>query len=266
MSAWARSIALGLWVFIFWGSAQAQGPPPVTQQERQDFVNSLATEWALKVGDLAKGVIVGTLNDDVGAAFLRWASTLRTWKNVHGAGASPYLAEGVLFDCVGRMTGVRTPVLSGEKPTPFFFDLADGRPGRAVEAFERALQRDPDLHEARFRAARIRAKSDATAARTLEELASDAANPLLAYLSAVSRAEVAVAKSDLALASVWYRRAQTIHPSSAAAAVGLASLMPGQSLSFAGVDSNDPYYLYPCRILTKEVDEQLAARIRAVTK
>ncbi len=258
---------MGLWAFCLYGGAQAQGLPPVTQQqERQERVNSLATEWALKVGDLSKGVLVGTLNDEVGAAFLRWESAARTWKDERGAGAAPYLAEGVLFDCLGRMTGVRTPVLRGEKSTPFFFDLADGRPGRAVEAFERALQRDPDLHEARFRAARIRARSDAAAAKTLEALASDSSNPLLAYLSAVSRAEVAAVKSDLALAAVWYKRAQAIHPASAAAAIGLASVGSLQSLSLAEVDSNDPYYLYPCRIVTKAVDEQLAARIVAGVK
>lgn len=258
---------MGLCAIGFCGGAQAQSPPTTRQQqERQDFANRLATEWALKVGDLSKGVIVGTLTDEVAASFLRWESAVRTWKDVQGAGASPYLAEGVLFDCLGRMTGVRTPVLRGEKSTPFFFDLADGRPGRAVEAYERALLRDPNLHEARFRAARIRAKSDAAAARTLEGLASDPANALLAYLAAVSRAEVAVVKSDLALAAVWYERARAIHPASAAAAIGLASVSPVQSIGFAEIDGNDPYYLYPCRILTKEVDEQLAARIRAVTK
>lgn len=267
MRARASGIALGLLVFALCGSVRAQGTPSVTQQqERQERVNSLAAEWALKVGELSKGVIVGTLNDEAGTALLRWASAVRTWKDARSAGAAPYLAEGVLFDCVSRMTGVRTPVLSGEKPTPFFFDLADGRPVRAVEAFERALQRDPNLHEARFRAARIRARSDAAAARTLEALASDSSNPLLAYLSAVSRAEAAAVKSDSELAAVWYKRAQAIHPKSAAAAIGLASVGSVQSLGVAEIDSSDPYYQYPCRILSKDVDEQLAARIRAGAK
>jgi hypothetical protein len=246
--------------------AFSQRPPPGRTAEIQEFIERLATEKALEVGSLAKGVSVGTLNDEASARVFWWSVAVNRWKKERNSGAGPLLAEGVLLDCVGRMIGVRTPVLSGERPTPFFFDLAESRPARSVEALEGALKIDPSLAEARFRSLRLRAAVDDPALQGLEEMARGPSSSLLTYLAAIARAEVAVAASDHPTASVWYQRAKDVHPTSVAAAIGLASLNPTIDVDLAELDSNDPYYLYPCRILTKSVDEALTARIGEVAK
>ena len=225
-----------------------------------------AQQYAEQVEDRLKGTLLGSLSLEANRAIARWDLAVRTWKREKGAGAAPLLAEGVLFDCLGRLQGVKTRVLSSEQPVPFFPDLAAARPGRAVKAFNAALKLDPLLVEARMRAARIRSLNDASAARELEQIADDHKQPVFAYLAAISRAEAARAQRDAAAAAgiQWYQRALQVHPRSTAATIGLASLKSPAVLSLDGLDTEDLYYTYPCRILTTDVDQALSARTRNV--
>src|SRR5262249_52100825 len=146
----------------------------------------------------------------------------------------------------------------------FFADLAADRPKRAVKAFDAALKLDPNLIEARLRAARIRAPADAGAALELERLAQTAGEPPFAYVAAISRAEVAQAPHDGEAATLWYERALELEPRSTAATIALSGLKQTAALSFGTLDAPDPYYSYPCTILTADIDIALSARLPKV--
>jgi tetratricopeptide (TPR) repeat protein len=258
--------ALGLLIGVTFGppdpgrvalSAGQQGV-----QEPQQLLENTARTKAEELGALLKGTALGSLGPDASRTITRWDLTVRQWKREKGAGAAPFLAEGVLFDCLGRLQGVRTPQLSSELPRPVFADLAAARPDRAAKEFEAALKRDPSLVEARFRAARIRSHKDPDAVRELERIADDDALMPFSYLAAITRAESARASQDVAAALQWYERALQLSPRSAAATIGLASLREPSAVSFNGLDRSDIYYDYPCTILTSGVETALSTRMR----
>ena len=99
-------------------SAEQQGA-----QETQQLLENTARTKAEELGASVKGTALGFLGPDASRTITRWDLTVRQWKREKGAGAAPLLAEGVLFDCLGRLQGVRTPQLSSELPRPVFVDL-----------------------------------------------------------------------------------------------------------------------------------------------
>ena len=211
----------------------------------------------------AKRWQVGTLHPEASLMFRRWHEAVRLWKDETDAGAAPLLAEGVLFDCLRRLRGLKTPVFRGESAARF--DIIEARrPERAAEAFDAALKINPQMLEARLRAARIRAPDDSKAAFELEAIASAKAVSPLSYLAAMSRAEVAHAESDTITALQWYERALTLNPRSTAAAIAVSALKPGTPVPFDELDPNDLYYTYPCRILTATVADALMERVPKV--
>jgi tetratricopeptide (TPR) repeat protein len=192
-------------------------------------------------------------------------TAIKLWKKEPRAGAAPLLAEGVLLDCLGRLQGVTTRLVSTEVPLPPpFTAVAERRPSRAARAFDAALKIDPHLIEARMRAARIRAPSDSDAVLELERVTEDQTGSPFPYLAAISRAEVALAQKDSPAAIRWYQRALELNPRSSAATIALSVLTPGAPLVFDTLDTTDLYYTYPCRVLTSEVDAALAERVRTV--
>jgi hypothetical protein len=162
------------------------GPPPTQAQEIQKQLEDDALKRAQEAADRAKATTLGSLNPDANRAITRWDLAVRLWKREKGAGAAPLLAEGVLFDCLGRLQGVMTRQVSSEEPRPFFTDLAAARPARATKAFDAALKLNPLMVEARLRAARIRSLKDSRAALELERLADETSGSLFAYLAAMS--------------------------------------------------------------------------------
>src|SRR5262245_10468428 len=147
----------------------------------------------------------GSMSPEGWLAFYRWNDAALMWKKEKGAGAAPLLAEGVLFDCLGRLQGVVTgPMRDEEVSSPF--DLAKGRVSHAAKVFDAALKIDPQLTEARFRVARIRAVNDRQAVAELERIANESSSPL-AYLAAVNLAALAQTRTDPASAAKWYERA-----------------------------------------------------------
>src|SRR5262249_18673919 len=140
------------------------------------------------------------------------------------------------------------------------------RPKRAAKAFDAALKLDPNLVEARLRAARIRAQANAGAALELERLAQTAGESPFAYLAAMSRAEVAQAHHDGAGATHWYERALELEPRSTAATIALGTRKSTAALSFSTLDPLDSYYSYPCTILTPDIDIALSARLRSTVR
>jgi tetratricopeptide (TPR) repeat protein len=211
----------------------------------------------------AKGWQVGQLHPEAFLAFRRWGEAVRLWKKEKGAGAAPLLAEGVLFDCLSRLQGVKTVGFQDEGPGRL--DILEARrPARAARAFDAALKIDPQLIEARMRAARIRASEDSRAAVTLETIARDGTRPSFSYLSAISRAALAHAQSDSVTALAWYERALALNPQSTAAAIAISALRPARPLSFDALGTDDLYYSYPCTILTPDVASALLQRIRNV--
>jgi len=203
-------------------------------------------------------VVMGQLNDAESRAIRQWDLALQGWKKENGVGGGALLSEGVLFDCLSRLHGIVTDVLKSEKAVPYFLDLAAQRPKKASKAFQAALKTDPSLTEARFRDARIRAEKDLDARKELERLSSQTG--LIAYLAAMSRAETASRLNDANGAQRWYERATTLLPNAPAPRVGLAALAPGGPIPFDSLDSTDPYYSYPCVVLTDPVRAELSRR------
>jgi tetratricopeptide (TPR) repeat protein len=241
----------------------AQAPPLTVTQQATKEAEELAQRVAEEAARFAKGWQVGQLHPEAAQAFYRWEAAVQLWKKEKSAGASPLLAEGVLFDCLSRLKGVKTLGFKNEGPGRL--DILEAkRPARATKAFDAALKIDPHLIEARVRAARIRAQEDSRAAVQLETIANDAAKYPFAYLSAVSRAAVAHAKSDSVTALAWYERALALNPRSTAGAIAISALNPARPVSFEALGTDDLYYSYPCTILTPDVAGALAERIRKV--
>ena len=224
----------------------------------------MAENAAIELGDRLKAVTLGVMNSEASDAVVRWSVAEWHWTGEKPAQAGAYLALGVLVDCLGRMQVVRTPMVRSEEGCPFWPDQSAARPGVAAKDFEKALKMDPSLVEARFRAARIRAPKDDRAVTELEKLATDPAEPPFGYLAAISRAEVARGRDDLAGARRWYERARERQPRLTAAAIGLASLEAPAKLDFDDLDADDVYYTYPCTVLTPDVSRALEARIQQV--
>ena len=243
-------------------SGQIRVPQTLTQ-EAQKRVEDAAQLSAQRMADFAKGWQVGMLHPDVSRGFTRWEAAVQLWRKEKDAGAAPLLAEGVLFDCLSRLRGVKTPVFRSEGGARA--DVTEARrPARAARAFEAALKINPRLVEARMRAARIRAPEDSRAVRELETIANDALGTPFSYLAAMSRAAVAHARSDSMTALHWYERALALNPRSTAAAIAVSVLKPAQPLLFEGLDTADLYYEYPCRVLTADVATALSERVRKV--
>jgi tetratricopeptide (TPR) repeat protein len=246
------------------GGADGQLPPQTVQQQIENQIGDFAQAKAEELADRAMRGALGTLHPDADLAFRRWDEAVRLWKKEKGAGAAPLLAEGVLFDCLGRLQGVKTSQLSGEHAHPVFADLAAERPARAARAFDAALKIDPSLIEARMRVARIRGMKNARALLELEGIARDQTDSPFAYLAAISRAAVAHAQGDRVSALHWYEQSLQLNPRSTAAAIALSALKPGTALSFATLDAHDLYYSYPCKVLTPGVAVLLEDRLRHV--
>jgi hypothetical protein len=247
------------------GSVSAGAVPTASQtQEIQERVKKSAEKRAEELAFRLRGTSLGALGPEGNDEVMRWDTAVWLWKKQKDAGAAPLLAEGVLFDCLSRLQGVKTPVLRSEKAVPYFLTLAEKRPSRAARAFDAALKIDPSLEEARMRAARIRAPMDRQAARELERLAEGAEGTPLPYLAAMSRAEGARAQRDVQGALRWYERAVALEPRSTAAAIALRSLRPSPVVAFADLRTDDPYYSYPCTILTPAVAAGLRAWVKSV--
>lgn len=262
-----RVLCAGAVALFLGATAGAQLPPRPSQtqtDEIQKVTNELAASKAQEVADRTRAWVLGSLPSAANIAFLSWGQAIQLWKKERRAGAGPFLAEGVLFDCLGRLQGVKTAVVGKEEARPIFADLAADRPKRAAKAFDAALKLDPTLVEARLRAARIRAPADAGAVLELERLAQTAGEPPFAYLAAMSRAEVAQAHHDGAGATHWYERALELEPRSTAATIALSALKPTAAPSFGTLDPLDSYYSYPCTILTADINVALSARVRTV--
>jgi hypothetical protein len=249
-----------------WVNGQGLYRPNVDElRSMKEAIEAAARERAALLAARAAADTIGSLSPKANLALRHWSDAVDAWKREERGSAKPLLAEGVLLDCLGRMQGIKTRLVLNERAQPSFQSLAAERPGRAARAFERALEREPDLIEARFRLARIRALEDAEprALRELEDLAGGASDSPFTYLAAVSRAEAARAGSDRGAALFWYRRAIEIYPPSAAAAFGLASIEAGRSIAFETLAANDVYYGYPCTILTASVHSEMSERVRA---
>jgi len=240
-------------------SASATGQQVIPGQ-----LESKAREMSDAIVASARGWL-GNLHPAGQLAFRRWALAVAAWKKEKAPGVGLLLAEGVLFDCVGRTTGLYTGFHSGIAVDPRFADL--GQPGRferAADLFERAVALDPNLLEARFRATRIRALDDAKAALELERFARAYPDAEFGYLAAVSRGAIAQGRRDAPTAIRWYEVALGLRPGSTAAAVGLSALTPSRPVPFEALEPDDLYYSYPCRILTPSIAAELAQRIENV--
>ncbi|MEZ5316888.1 MAG: hypothetical protein R2752_05755 [Vicinamibacterales bacterium] len=234
------------------------------QQKLETFIRSEAERFATEVGDRLKAVTLGIMNPEAGLAVRRWSVATWRWTREKPRQAGAFLSLGVLEDCLGRMQVVQTPTVILEESRPFWPDQVAARPGAAAKNFEKALEIDPSLAEARFRQARIRAARDKRALADLETMASEPAEAPFGYLAAISRAEEARSRRDTPGAVRWYERARELQPRSMAAAIGLASLGTPARLAFDELDPDDVYYTYPCVVLTPDVAPRLEARIRQV--
>ena len=228
------------------------------------LVESKAREMSEAVAASARDWL-GNLHPAGQLAFRRWALAVGAWKKEKAPGVGALLAEGVLFDCLGRTLGLYTDFRSGMAVDPRFNDLGEPyRLQRAADLFEQAVTLDPNLLEARFRGMRIRAFDDAKAALDLERIARAYPDAEFGYLAAVSRAAIAQGRRDSPTAIRWYEVALELRPGSTAAEVGLSALTPSRPVQFETLEADDLYYGYPCRILTPSIASELARRIESV--
>lgn len=262
-AAVVRTLSITVAMSVCIGAQAPLRPSPGAVPKIQEVTDKEALKFATDVADRAR-TTTGYLNADANQAIRRWDWAVRLWKKEKGSGAAPLLAEGVLLDCLSRLHGVVTRLVSDEKAFPFFGDMAAQRPGRAAKAFEAALKIDPQLLEARMRMARIRAPASKDAELELERIVDDRAAFPLSYLAAISRAETARAKGALSDAAHWYQRSLELNPRSTAATIGLESVKGGGRVPFDRLGSPDIYYSYPCTVLTPEVDAALGTREQAV--
>src|SRR5207248_1273742 len=79
------------------------GQSPGQLQEIQKVTNDTAEKYAQEIADRAKATVLGALTSRANIAFIRWGQAIAVWKKEKNAGAAPLLAEGVLFDCLGRL-------------------------------------------------------------------------------------------------------------------------------------------------------------------
>lgn len=240
-------------------AAQGVRPPDSLVTDAAKRVQDEAGHKGEELADRSK-VFMGTLNVPESRAVRQWDLALQSWKKEKGSGSGALLAEGVLFDCLSRLHGILTSTLRSETAAPYFLDLAAQRPRRASKAFQSALKIDPNLVEARFRDARIRADKDEDARKQLEQIGEQGGQ--IGYLSTMSRAETARNLGDSAGARRWYERAISLSPNAPAPRVGLAALTPAVApIPFESLDHTDLYYSYPCVVLTQPIAIELARRI-----
>lgn len=241
--------------------AEGQRPLPSNEQAR---VEALARESADAAAATARRWL-GNLHPDGRADIQQWLLAARAWKKDARGSSAALLAEGVLFDCLDRTTWLNTGFGSGLAVDPRFDDLGLPRRERALGLFAAALKADPALAEARFRSARIRALDNASGRTDLERIAnSDDAE--FAYLAAVTRGSIAQAQGHTTVAARWFDRALAIRGTSTAAEIGLIVTRPGSPLRTDRLDPDDPYYTYPCRILTPAVHAAFAQRLAGGVK
>lgn len=250
-------VGLAIWLVV-WSGQSSQGPPRVGNQgpERlvQESVDALAARARLWTG---------SLHQSSADAFRRWLLAARSWQAQTRQSPESLLAEGVLFDCLARMTGLRTGFTTGSAVDRRFQDLGRSDPaGRARVLFEQALKVAPNLVEARFRAARIRAAKEEIAKQELERLAHSESEGEIPYLAAVTLGSLEHDHGDERAAQGWYERALALRPSSVAARVGLATLNPATSEVLPLLlDQRDSFYDYPCRVMTQEISIELQKRL-----
>lgn len=246
----------------------------VSVATQESKLEALVRESAETVAARAR-YSLGTIHPEGLLAFRRWMLAVTAWRQDAPDGAAAALAEGVLFDCLGRTiyrdqglghtVYLMTDFTFGREADRRFEKLAlPNRLEYAASVLENAYETDPRLTESKFRAARIRALTSDDAAVDLEAIATLQDAPLLAYLAAVSRGAMAHGKGDTQAALRWYKRALELHSRSTAATAGVATLDSRSSVEFDALDPNDPYYSYPCRVLTPPVATELSRRLDAV--
>lgn len=253
--SWAAAGGIFLSVFL---SFPAQRPVSgasvdhrLSQQRNQQEDDELLAHIA---------ALVGQLTPEAEKAFQEWELTVLAWQREPNSGAGAELASGVLYDCLTRLRNVWPPALSDHKDI-LVWSIPEKRVKQATEALKSALRLEPTLTEAQFRLDRLLAPKVRSAAIDLQRLAADSTSPFN-YLAAMTLAEIASSHKDSQTAERWYDRSIALFPGSTAARISLSALRPSAERPFATELHEDPYYEYPCRVLTPSVAAALAQRLR----
>src|SRR5262245_27934666 len=102
--AFAVALSAGAGVRAQQGTAPPM-PPSLLQQELRKLDEN--ADRVLPVLAMAvDAATTGSMSPEGWLAFYRWNDAALVWKKEKDAGAAPLLAEGVLFDCLGRLQGV----------------------------------------------------------------------------------------------------------------------------------------------------------------
>jgi hypothetical protein len=205
--------------------------------------------------------LVGQLTPEADKAFQAWELTVLAWQKEPESGASAALASGVLYDCLTRLRNVWPPALSDHKNI-LVWSIPEKRVNQATDALKSALRLEPTMTEARFRLNRLLAPKVRSAALELQRLAADPTTSPFNYLAAMTLAEIASSNKDPQSAERWYERSLALFPGSIAARVALSALRPSAEKPFVTELHEDPYYEYPCRVMTPAVAAAFAQRLR----
>src|SRR5580765_2396721 len=99
------------------GTAPPIQPAPITSPSLRGTAQKQVDEDVERLLPIAtaeaKFATTGSLGWNDWIAFTRWSEAAKGWKKEPRAGAAPLLAEGVLFDCLGRLPGVAMGPVGG---------------------------------------------------------------------------------------------------------------------------------------------------------
>ena len=225
-------------------------------------------------------------------------SAVRAWLKSSPKDARAQLARGVLLECLASPVHREVPVwqLLPEEDaeacgTPAMPPGDQIQPGRvqtqfwstelvrrgcqrvARQAYERALKHDSSLTEARLRLSSLTIRQPRTSPlknddRDLVSLTQSTEKRDFVYLASMFLGLGAERRGDLTAAKARYGHARTVASEWPSAAYALAAVMiregdiEGASALLSKELSKpleDPWYRYPCEILTPEIRNDLAA-------
>jgi len=255
--SWAAAGGIVLHAFLSIGGQTRIGGAPqadhrLAQQQNQQEDEKLLAHIA---------ALVGQLTPEAEKTFQTWERAVLAWQKEPESGVGAKLASGVLYDCLTRLHNVWPPALSDHKDI-LVWAIPEKREKQAIEALRSALRLDPDNPEARFRLDRLLAPKVRSATMDLQRLAADASTTPFDYLAAMTLAEIASSTKDPQSAERWYERAVALFPRSTAARIALSALRPSAEKPFVTELHEDPFYEYPCRVMTPAVSVALSQRLR----
>jgi hypothetical protein len=208
-------------------------------------------------------------------ALARWGFAVQWWLAAAHGDPGARLASGVLLECVAHRAGTglisQNMLPEAARGRCMSFSPSDcHRQARRVYARVIAEKKErAATPEIALRVARLESLDDPRRGQeTLRELAGSSGDARMKYLATLFLGASAEARREIDAARSAYREAMRIDPRWSSARFAAATLsvragdIPRDALVQPSVDEGppDPYYGYPCTILTASVATELESR------